>query len=156
MEMELLLKRVKKELDNIADKGITSSNLETTYKLVDIYKDIKEVNEKSDDSYDARRRGSDGRYKAGWDDYKMSDDRYGHHPMNEKTERYLTRMKEGMEDYSEGKGRYRDGGSEQRMIDGIEMTMGAIISFVECLIDYAETSQEKEIVRKYVNKLKNV
>ena len=41
--MEDLLKRVKKELYAIADKGITSSNLESTYKLIDIYKDIKEA-----------------------------------------------------------------------------------------------------------------
>lgn len=62
----------------------------------------------------------------------------------------------GMSDYNAGRNRYRDGGSESRMIDGIEMTMGAVVNFVENLIDYAETSQEKEIIRKYVNKLKNV
>ena len=41
--MDALLNRVKRELDVIADKGITSSNLETTYKLIDIYKDIREI-----------------------------------------------------------------------------------------------------------------
>ena len=61
-----------------------------------------------------------------------------------------------MDDYNEGRIRYKDGSSENRMIEGIEMTMGAVVNFVESLIDYAETSQEKEIVRKYVNKLKNV
>ena len=40
--MHKLLERVEKELENIADKGLSSSNLETTYKLIDIYKDIKE------------------------------------------------------------------------------------------------------------------
>ena len=39
MEMDLLLKKVGKELDIIADKGISSSNLDSTYKLIDIYKD---------------------------------------------------------------------------------------------------------------------
>lgn len=165
MEMELLLNRVKKELDSIADKGITSSNLETTNKLVDIYKDIKEIHEMSEGSYNARggrsqSRGSDGRYNDGrYSDGRYNDGRYNdynHHPRDERTERYFVRMREGIDDYNEGRNRYRDGGSEQRMIDGIEMTMGAIVSFVECLIDYSETSQEKEIVRKYVNKLKNV
>jgi hypothetical protein len=41
--MEELLRKVRKELDAIGDKGLTSSNLETTYKLIDIYKDIKEA-----------------------------------------------------------------------------------------------------------------
>ena len=42
------------------------------------------------------------------------------------------------------------------MIDGIEITMGAVLNFVESLMDYAETSSEKDIVRKYVNKLKDI
>lgn len=145
MEKDLLLKKVGKELDAIADKGITSSNLETTYKLIDIYKDIKEICQMEDkeETYDARRsRDSMGRYNS--------------RPLDEKTERYMLRIKEGMEDYNEGRMRYRDGGSEARMIDGIEMTMGAIVNFIDSLMDIAETSQEKEIVRKYVNKIRNV
>lgn len=150
MEKEMLLKKVGKELDSIADKGITSSNLETTFKLVDIYKDIKEICQMEEgDSYDARGRSRDsmGRYK--------DSGRYSNH-LDERTERYLTRMREGMEDYNEGRSRYRDGGSESRMIDGIEMTMTAIVNFIDSLMDVAETSQEKEIVRKYINKIRNV
>lgn len=41
--MQRLEERVCKELENIGDKGLTSSNLDTTYKLIDIYKDIKEA-----------------------------------------------------------------------------------------------------------------
>lgn len=145
--MEMLLKRVRKELDAIADKGISSSNLETTNKLVDIYKDLKEICAMDNETYDARGRRDSSRY---------SGDRYNFHPIDERYERYLSRMRDGMSDYGEGRNRYRDGGSESRMIDGIEMTMGAVINFVESLMDYAETSQEKEIVRKYINKLKNV
>lgn len=142
MDMDLLTKKICKELDLIADKGITSSNLETTYKLIDIYKDIKEIESMSSDSYNAKGRGNN-RYND-------------HKPWNERSERYFTRIQEGMDDYNEGRIRYKDGSSENRMIEGIEMTMGAVVNFVESLIDYAETSQEKEIVRKYVNKLKNV
>ena len=52
--------------------------------------------------------------------------------------------------------RYRDGGSNERMVEGIEMTMGAIVNFIESLMDIAETSQEKEIVRKYVDRIKKM
>jgi hypothetical protein len=41
--MDELLRKVKKELETIGDKGLTSSNLDTTFKLIDIYKDIKEA-----------------------------------------------------------------------------------------------------------------
>ena len=40
--MHELLEKVTRELEKIGDKGLTSSNLDTTYKLIDIYKDIKE------------------------------------------------------------------------------------------------------------------
>lgn len=158
--MHELKTKVKKELDNIATKGLTSSNLETTNKLVDIYKDIVEICEKEeggetmyssrgyDDDYNARGRARDsrGRYM----------DSYDHYPMDDKTERYLRRMREGMADYNEGRERYRDGDSNKRMVEGIEMTMGAILNFVESLMDIAETSQEKDIVRRYVDKIRNV
>lgn len=156
--MDELLRRVKKELDNISDKGLTSSNLDTTYKLIDIYKDIKEADYyedcvKNGDRYEARSRDSMGRYNTYYDERGGN---YNHYPVDEKTERYLTRMREGMHDYNEGRSRYRDGGSKERMIDGVEMAMGALVNFVEYMMDYAETPQEKEVIRKYVDKLKKV
>lgn len=149
MEMELLCKRVQKELDTIADKGITSNNLDTTYKLIDIYKDIKEVEQMENKRYDK------GNYNERYNDRYVID-RYDNHPLDERTERYFSRMKDGINDYNAGRMRYRDGGSESRMIEGIEMTMGAVVNFVESLMDHSETSQEKEIIRKYINKIKNV
>lgn len=152
--MHELKSKVKKELDNIAEKGLTSSNLDTTYKLIDIYKDIYQVCEMAeggDNMYDSR-----GRYSDDYDRGRDSRGRYMNHPMDERTERYLRRMREGMEDYNEGRNRYRDGGSDQRMVEGVEMTMAAILNFVESLMDIAETSKEKEIVRRYVDKIKNV
>lgn len=161
--MKELQKKVRKELDNIAEKGITSSNLEATNKLVDIYKDILEICEKEDggdEMYGAR-----GRYRE-YDDYDTYNarggrggsynDRYNHYPLDDRIERYFIRMREGMENYDAGRSRYRDGGSNERMVEGIEMTMGAIVNFVESLMDIAETSQEKEIVRKYVDRIKKI
>ena len=146
--MEELKRKVKKELETIGDKGLTSSNLDTTFKLVDILKDICEIEEKSE-SYDGgRMRDSRGRYMEG--------DRYNHYPLDERSERHFNRMREGMYTYNEGKTRYKDGDSKQRMIDGVEMTMGAIVNFVESMVDFAETATEKEIVRKYVDRLKNI
>lgn len=164
--MHRLLERVEKELDNIADKGLSSSNLETTYKLIDIYKDIHEAKYyqaetkgSEDERYGARARDSRGRYMmdGNYDRYnRISDDHKLYYNLDDRTARHMDRMREGMENYNEGRDRYRSGDSEQRMIDGIEMTMGAICSFVECLYDYAETSKEKEIIRKHIDKMKKL
>ena len=145
--MEELLKRVEKELDGIAEKGVTSSNLEMTYKLMDIYKDIKEAK-----YYDKMNYSTN--YTDRYERSRYDRDNYGY--MDDRTVRYMNRMKDGMDNYSTGKNRYRDGGSNERMIEGIEMTMCAIVDFIENLMDAAETSQEKEIVRKYVDKIKRI
>lgn len=152
--MKELKERVKKELTQIGEKGLTSSNLDTTYKLIDIYKDITEIdkNEKGGedkmyyDRYneDYGARGQGGRYR----------DNYGHYPREDRFDRYFNRMRDGIDDYNAGRSRYREGGSNERMIDGIEMTMGAIVTFIESLMDMAETPQEKEIVHKYIEKIK--
>ena len=153
--MKELLKKVEKELEAIGDKGLSSSNLDTTYKLIDIYKDIKEAcyyeNMTEDDIYGARSRDSMGRYR---DSYSRGE--YNTHPLNDRDERYIERIRRGMEEYNEGRNRYRDGQSKERMIDGVDMAMGALVNFVEYMMDYAETNQEKEVIRKHIDKMKNL
>lgn len=166
--MRELLEKVEKELNAIAQKGITSSNLDSTYKLVDIYKDIKEskyYETQSEGSYDARMRDSMGRYMGGREDYGRSYDRnYGRG--GEWTaegryntggmDRYLTRMADGLDNYNYGKERYMSGDNQDRMVDGIEMVMSAVCMFVEDLANFAETPQEKEIIRKHLSKMKQI
>lgn len=159
--MKELLRKVEKELENIGEKGITSTNLDTTYKLIDIYKDIKEACyyedqvSKNEDSYDAR--DSRGRYR----DWKDSHDyreynSYRNYPLSERDERYFDRIREGFYNYNEGRDRYRDGQSKEKMIDGVDMAMGALVNFVEYMMDNVETSQEKEVIRKHIDKLKKM
>lgn len=152
--MHKLLERVEDELEKIADKGLTSSNLETTYKLIDIYKDIYEAehykeNCNENENYGLRARDSRGRYMG---DY----DKRLYYNLDDRTDRYMTRMKEGMDTFNEGRDRYRGSESEERMIEGIEMVMGAICNFVENLIDHSETSKEKELIRKHIDRMNKI
>lgn len=160
--MNDLLKKVENELDKIGDKGLTSSNLDTTYKLIDIYKDIKESKyyEKmcKEDSYDARRRDSQGRYMENDRGYSDSrNDRYNHYkPWDDRTERYFLKIKDGLDDYSAGRERYREGSSQDRMIEGIEMAMSALVNFVETLYDHTETQREKDVIHEHIEKLRKI
>ena len=42
-ELERFCRVVEEEIGKIADKGLNTANLETAYKLIDIYKDMKEA-----------------------------------------------------------------------------------------------------------------
>lgn len=158
--MDELMRRVKKELSTIADKGLTSSNLDTAYKLIDIYKDIKEADYydrcNEEETYGARRKGvyygdEERRHE------RDHEERYNRaYPLDEREERYITRMREGLYNYDAGRMRYRDGGSKEKMIDGVDMAMGALVNFVEFMLDNVETSQEKEVIRKHIDKLKQI
>lgn len=160
--MDKLLGRVEKELENIADKGLSSSNLDTTFKLIDIYKDIKEADyydSQVGGSYDAQRRDSRGRYmgdRDSWKNEKWDSDRSHEYENLGPMKRYFDRLGDEMDTYNMNRGRYRKGDSSTRIEDGIDMVMDAIHKMVECLYDYAETAQEKEIVRKHIDKMKNL
>lgn len=156
--MDELMRRVKKELSTIADKGLTASNLDTAYKLIDIYKDIKEAEYydhcNEGETYGARRGGS---YYGEEEHRHDHDERYNKsYPLDEREERYITRMREGLYNYDAGRMRYRDGGSKEKMIDGVDMAMGALVNFVEFMLDNVETSQEKEVIRKHIEKMKQL
>lgn len=157
--MKELLDKVKRELEKIGDKGLTSSNLDTTFKLIDIYKDIKESEYYEamceGESYGARTRDSRGRY-AGKDDEWYSGLHERYYPWGDREERYFDRIRQGMDNYAEGKTRYRDGSSQDKMLDGIELAMTALVNFVETLYDHVETPKEKDVIREHIDKLKKL
>lgn len=215
--MEEKLKKLEelivKELEQITEKGLSSANLETTYKLMDILKDIKEVEEAGKESkggeeemkyferggrggrggyngmypmdygeyneagYNARGGGGGynaqgggyngygqgGGYNAqgggggGYNGYGARGGRYQHYgPDLERFYEKLERMMECVEEYFMGKNRYHDGAHPGHMVEGLEKTMYAVCTLVESLMDTAETPEEKETIRKHIEKIKNL
>jgi hypothetical protein len=75
-KMKKLCELVEKELEKIAEKGLTTSNLETAYKLVDIYKDLKNTEywETKGEYYDTVLMEMQGGYSER--DYSMMEDDY--------------------------------------------------------------------------------
>lgn len=178
---------VTKELEQISEKGLTSSNLETTYKLMDILKDIKEVGETEQESQGGEQmryferggrgggRGYNGMYPMDYGEYneggyngrggyneggynaRGGNGRYQHYgPDIERFYDKIERMMECVEDYYMGKNRYREGAHSGHMVEGLEKTMYAVCTLVESLMDTAETPEEKEVIRKHIEKIKNL
>ena len=75
-KMKKLCELIESELHKIAEKGLTTSNLETAYKLVDMYKDLKNTEywETKGEYYDTVLMEMQGGYSEG--NYSMMEDDY--------------------------------------------------------------------------------
>lgn len=182
--MHKLLENAKKELKQIEETGLNAGNLDNAYKLVDIAKNISKLQMMEEG--EGKMRGgysdgySDGGYgRGGYRDSGYSDGGYGNYNdgsygrrgvpgsgrgrggryRGEEGERWmehLDRIMDGADMYQYGRSRYRDGGDSERMYDGLEKLMYAICMFLESTMDFAESPEEKEIIRKHIQKIKNI
>ena len=160
--MDELLHKVKKELREIGEKGITAANLEVAYKLADIAKDLGEIKEQERKEgggehgmkyYDDRERDNYpardyGRRMYRGDDYGARR-YYGHDKLAE----CLDRIANGMDMYARDKEHYH--GSDQRVVEGLDMMMYGVYMFVESAMDFAETPEEKEVIHKHLHKIRS-
>ena len=174
--MDRLYDLAKKNIREIEEVGLNMSNVEFAGELVDIIKDINEINEKEgqgmaygmpyrgyDDNYGRRgmyrdNGGYNGNYSGGYRDYpeygRRGGGSYGHD--GGRLVEYLNRIMDAYDMYDFGKERYHSGDDSGRMHDGLEKLMYALCSFVESAMEFAETPEEKEVIRKHIQKMKNL
>lgn len=121
-KMKKLCELIESELGKIAEKGLTTSNLETAYKLVDMYKDLKNTEywETKGEYYDTVLMEMQGGYSQN-DGYSMMDDDYSMRGRKrDRMGRYSREDGMGGQSYARGRGgrdnrgRYsREGGYSQ-------------------------------------------
>lgn len=179
--MHKLLENAKKELKQIEETGLNAGNLDNAYKLADIAKNICKMQKMEEGEEKMRGRYNDG-YGDGRGGYRdggyndggygnYSDGSYGRRGVpgsgrgrggryrgeeDERWNEHLDRIMDGADMYQYGRSRYRDGGDDSRMYEGLEKLMGAICMFIESTMDFAESPEEKEIIRKHIQKLKSM
>jgi len=149
--MHELKRKAEHELDQIAQQGLTTTNLEIAYKLVDIVKDIYEIEESKEKMGESSEHY--GRYMG---DYRMKNDYRPSYRGKERIDRSMDRLRDGVEMYEYGREKYGAGGSKAQMHEGLENMMYAICSLIESGMDIAETAEEKEIIRKHIKKLQSL
>ena len=165
--MDKLIEQVKKELTEIEEKGMNANNLELLSKLTEIYKDLHEIKQIEEggmdmreyDGYGNRSDYRDGSYRdGGYRDYMEPGygRRGGGGRYNNRMREHMNYMMDGMDQYEYGRERYQHGGDESRIFDGLEKLMYSLCMFVESAMDFAETPQEREIIRKHVQKISRI
>lgn len=148
--MDKLKEQVNKGLEQLACEELNPQNIDTVGKLVDIKKDIAKIEhlEKEDndmryydEDYGRRRRDSRGRYM-------------GHHMPDV----YWGRIEDGYEGYMDGVERYRRGNynGKGQSIESLEKMLDGIVAFVDDIQNDPEQMEEKEVVNRYIRRLREM
>lgn len=176
--MHILRENAEKELKAIEEKGLTSSNLDNAYKLVEIMKGVDKINMMQDSgeysrdgySWDMEDYSRDGGYGGGNSrDRVYSRDNYDNgnsyrRGRNQRTGEYMHRPNysrlsgddTNMDEYRNRKREYsnsRDEGSKGRMLDALEDFMCGVSSMVKQICRDADCREEREIVKKYAREI---
>lgn len=161
--MHKLRENAEKELKAIEEKGLTSSNLDNAYKLVEIMKGVDKIEmmEQGEGGY-SRDREDYSRNRYSRDDYDNGNSyRRGR---NQRTGEYMHRPnysrlsgdEDDMDRYREMKKQYsnaRDGESKGKMLDALEDFMCGVTSMVKQICRDADCREEREIVKKYAREI---
>ena len=181
-KMKKLCELIESELSKIAEKGLTTSNLETAYKLVDMYKDLKNTEywETKGEYYDTVLMEMQGGYSERdyammEDDYSMRGrkrDRMGRYS-SEDGMRHDDRMRRGgrrdysMNDggysmydrYMDAKQSYRSNQSmdgKQKLMESLEDYMDDFTEKIKEMSRDADSAEERELINKFMTKLQNI
>lgn len=143
-----LQETTKKSIEKILNEGLNTNNIEHLYKLVDIYKDAKEVEDMNYGNYGGRRPGYDS--YGNYDNY-MGYDNYGRRgrDMRYRGGEELDRMYGEYERYQENRSRY---GAGEETDKSFHYMVKALEDFIMVLKEEAETPQQKQ---QLMNALQN-
>ena len=132
-----LTEQVEQKLEQIANEQINDNNLETLYKTIDIYKDIKEV--------ECMNYGNYGNYgRPGYDSYG----RRGY-DMKYRGNEALDRMAGEYGRYSESYGRF---GHSEESDKSFHYMVKSLEDFIKVLYEEADSPQQKQMLQESLQK----
>ena len=178
--MHKLRENAEKELKAIEEKGLTSSNIDNAYKLVEIMKGVDKIEMMQDgggysrDGYsrDMEDYSRDGGYGGGNSrDRGYSRDNYENgnsyrRGRNQRTGEYMHRPNYSrlsgddtdMDRYKEDKRQYsnsRDGGDKERMLDSLNRLVGNFCDMVAQVYRDCDCPDERDIIVNHIDNLRD-
>lgn len=144
---ERVIEKTEESITKILDEGLNTTNLDHLYKLIDIYKDAKEV---KDMNY---RYGNYGRDEYGRDNYGRYDeysarrrDSRGRYMGHE----HLDRMYEDYGRYEEGRHRY---GTNEDTKRSLQYMLKSMEDFARMLKEEAQSQEEIQMIRETAQRI---
>lgn len=143
--LEETIKKLCEYIEKVGTMNLDATDIDYLYKVVDIYKDLKEVesmngygnygNEYGREVNGAYgRRGVDSRYRAS---------------------KYMDSMRGGYEAYEDSRNEYGRGnyGAKEDGLKELEYMMHAATKFIKTIKEEATSPEEQEIVKKHLMKI---
>lgn len=125
MQAETIIEMIDRELDELLKDGFNRGNLDTVGKLVDICKDLAEVNTACDVNVTSHKNGPEG---GGYSRYCMAKRAY-HNDMSTDAQDVL--------------------------MDAITSYMDEVTGNIESMIRDADTAEERQMIQRYLRRLRN-
>ena len=164
--MHKLRENAEQELREIEEKGLSKSNIENAYMLVEIMKGVDKIEMMQDggEREHYSRDGEDYSRNRGYSRDSYDNGNSYRRGRNQRTGEYMHRPNYSrlsgddtdMDKYREHKREYsnsRDEGSKGRMLDALEDFMCGITSMVKQICHDADCREEREIVKKYAREI---
>lgn len=151
-------KETKKLIDNILEEGIpTGNNLEYLDKLVDIQKDICEMEEGSD----SMRYGNYGGRPMGYDSYgrdsygRESYNNYGRrgYDMKYQGHNYLDKLYDSYGRYEASRSSY---GNTDASMESLNYMLESVVDFMSMLKREAKSQDEVDLIKRYAQTIVNM
>ena len=143
-----VIQKMTDSINKILDEGLNTQNVDLMYKLVDIYKDIKEVENMNYGEY-GRRPGYDSYGRGGYGNYgegsygEYGRSRYGRQGRDSRYrgDDELDRMYGEYGRYQESRNRY---GAGEETDKSFHYMVKSLEDFIKVLYEEAETPQQKQ------------
>lgn len=156
-----ILSKTEKSIENILNEGLTDTNLDILYKLVDIHKDISNEKYWKVKEREIMRYDNYGNYN-GYNNYNNNYGReqygaYGRRGGNGRYRGhdYMDGMYEGYNRYEEGREQYNRGnyGAKEDTIKSLEYMLESAKDFFSMLKSEANSQEEMQLIREYAKKI---
>lgn len=171
-EFDKLCKHIDSELHKIEDKGLTPSNLDTAYKLVDMYKDMikaeyyKMLTDNAKDGYSGAYSGAyNPNYMPGMmpdrGEYGLESSyaRRGRRQARDSMGRYTGGYSGAYDEYQRAKDEYRmnkSGACKSDVLDMLNQYMGEIEDNLAEMSRNADCTEERQEIMKHLDKMRSM
>lgn len=147
--MEEMNEKLCEYIKNAGSKNLDATDIDYLYKVVDIYKDLKEV-ENMNNGY--------GRYNAYGNEYgREYNNSYGRRGVDARYrgESYMDGMNGSYRNYEDARNEYNNGnyGAKEDGLKELEYMMHSAMKFIKMIKEEATSPEEQEIVRKHIMKI---